>query len=334
MRTGPRVLFDVLTPKQARIAAALRDAGLDLYATCRRHMHVEEMLQMLGVPHHCFGGYGKTLREKLMESTMRQLKLIEVVKGFDAVVTFPSPEATRVAFGLGKPLVVLYDTPHADAINRLAMPLATLVIVPEATPPHMYARYCPRRIEAVPGLFEAMWTSRHTPKPVHRELGLRERGYVVIRRHERYATYSQWRLEEIEERIVRAVKELGLDPVVVPRYEEDVEWGERLGATVIRKAVDFLDLAAYAAAVITGGGTMAVEAALIGTPAATYFPGEYPQVDYLAARGAPIARCSPEKCVEELGKLLEMPRRRPNVPDPTNRIVELVREAVHGEATA
>ena len=330
MRTGPKVLFDALTPKQARVAAALRNANLDILVTCRHYLHVREILQLFSVPHMCLGQHGRDLREKLLQSSMRQLLLVPLVENRDVVVTFVSPEAARVAVGLAKPLIVMADTPHAVHVNRLVMPLATLVIVPEATPPHLYAKYCPSRIETVPGVFEAMWVTRHTPKPIHRELGLSDYGYVVLRRHERYAAYSKWDLSQLEARLVREIREAGYEVVLIPRYDDDVEWGRSVGAKVLDRTVDFLDLAAYAAAVVTGGATMATEAALLGTPSLSYFPEHYHVFDYLERIGAPIARCVGEECLDAVRRVLAMGRSRPSVPDPTQRIVELIREAAGG----
>ncbi len=321
-----RALFDALTPKQARIAALLKREGLDLIITCREYYHVRDMLELYSVNYICIGKYGETPYEKLVEGLRRQLELVELMKSLDGVLSFPSPDAVRTAFGLGKKSVVLNDTPHAFHVNSLTIPLSEYLIAPAAIPLEAWRPYCPKRIETFDGLFEYMWISRHKPNiGTIRRLGLEPGRYVVFRPEEAKAAYYRWDNSELRRKLVDVVRELGYVVVNVPRYDDQVIEG----AVNLTRAVDHLDLAYYAAAVITGGMTMATEAALMGTPALSYFPERLYIDTYLITKGAPLYRCARfDECVGELRKALESGKAEPlKLEDPSKLIAE-VAEAV------
>ncbi|MEL9989789.1 MAG: DUF354 domain-containing protein [Thermoproteus sp.] len=321
-----KVLFDALTPKQARIASILKKSGLNLVITCREYYHVKDMLDHYGVEYTCIGRYGETVEEKLTEGLRRQMALVDIIKGLDGVLSFPSPDAVRVAFGLGKKSIVLNDTPHAYHANSLTIPLSEYLIAPAAIPVEAWRPYCPKRVEVFDGLFEYMWTSRHKPnRDVITRLGLEPGRYVVFRPEEAKAAYYKWNYVELRRKLMETVRELGYVVVNVPRYDDQIVEG----AVNLTKAVDHLDLAYYAAAVITGGLTMATEAALLGTPALSYFPEELYVDTYLISKGAPLRRCRDfESCLKELKRALDEGRTPPlRLEDPTGLILEIAEKA-------
>jgi len=108
--------------------------------------------------------------------------------------------------------------------------------------------------------------------------------------------------------------------VNVPRYPDQIIDG----VVNLTKAVDHLQLAYFSAGVVTGGATMATEAALLGVPALSYFPGDYYIDAYLQKIGAPFFRCRDlEGCLAAVGEMLKMGRRGgPKLEDPTALILE------------
>lgn len=79
----------------------------------------------------------------MLRGIERQLALLDVVRDFDVHVSLTSPDAVRVAFGLGKPIIALTDTAHSYFVNKLTLPLASTVIVPSAIPMSEWAKYIP-----------------------------------------------------------------------------------------------------------------------------------------------------------------------------------------------
>ena len=320
-----KVWFDALTAKQARIAAVLgivgRDEGIDLLITCRSYDYVEEVLSMFGLRYVCVGQHGENAREKLIRGIERQLALLDVVGDFDVHVSLTSPDAVRVAFGLNKPIIALTDTAHSYFVNKLTLPLANVVIAPSAIPMSEWARYIPSaeidKVRTFNGVFELMWVSRFKPSGDSiRRLGVKSKEYVVIRFEEAKASYYNYGdKSRLLIRIAKNVLERGYSAVLFPRYayQEELVKSElglymRLGKLVIPRnmRLDGLDLSWHARAVITGGSTMAHEAALLGTPAISYFPQRYYLDDYLISNGLPLYRCVDEDCIDVVNKVLDM----------------------------
>jgi Uncharacterized protein conserved in archaea len=321
-----RFLFDALTPKQARIASILFQEGVkrgvNIVITCRDYMHLADILHIYGVPHYCFGRYGVTPFEKLVFGIERQRQLAEVAKEVDGMLSFPSPDAARVVFGLGKPVVVLNDTPHSTHVNRLVLPLSEVLITPSAIPRDVWRSYCPKRIVEFDGVFEYMWISRFTPnEEAVRRLGLRPGEYVVFRPEESHASYYKWNSAELRSRLMDEFKKRGYVVVNVPRYPDQIVEG----VINFTKAVDHLQLAYFSAGVVTGGATMATEAALLGVPALSYFPGDYYIDAYLQKNGAPLFRCKDlDSCVNAVKEMLRAGRgNAPKLEDPTGLILEV-----------
>jgi len=291
-----RVWLDALTPKQGRLAAclalALRDRGLSTLVTCREHECTRATIEMYGLEPLVVGAYGGGTRlGKLLADAerVRELARIASGEGVGALVAYPNPSAARVAFGLGIPYVALNDTPHAEAANRLALPLASALVASEALRGEFDRFLLPgTRVLYYRGVDEALWVKIFRPRGVaHRGLGLRERGYVVVRPEEYKAAYYEWGgwgwLELCE-----GLKRRGLGVVVLPRYEEQRAEALRRGYIVPAGCVDGLDLMYHALAVVTGGGTMAREAALLGVPSFYTFPLELKVSAYVERMGFPL----------------------------------------------
>ncbi len=326
-----KLLFDALTPKQARIAAVLHlegaKRGVEIVITCREYMHVGDMLRLYGVPHRCIGKYGVSLYEKLVFGLERQRELADIGAGVDAMLGFPSPDAARVIFGLGKPLIILNDTPHAAHVNRLVIPLSEVLISPAAVSEEAWRGYCPKKIVFFNGVFEYMWVSRFVPDAeAVRRLGLSPGTYVVFRPEEAHAAYYKWSYAEVRMRLIKELKEMGYVVVNVPRYPDQVIEG----VVNITEAVDHLQLAYFSAGVITGGASMATEAALLGVPALSYFPGSYYVDKYLVEMGAPLYRCKElDSCLKAVRVMLQTGKTAPpKLEDPTQLILKVAEEVL------
>ncbi|MFB6470087.1 MAG: DUF354 domain-containing protein [Vulcanisaeta sp. AZ3] len=316
--------FDALTAKQARIAAILsiegKKEGINFIITCRKYDYIEEVLDMFNMHYQCVGQHGESAREKLVRGIERQLALLDVVRDFDIHVSLTSPDAIRVAFGLGKPIVALTDTVHSYFVNKLALPLADSVIAPSAIPMDEWGRYIPSaeidKVKVFNGVFELMWISRFKPTgETLSKLGLRSRSFVIIRFEEARASYYDFGDKSgLLIRMAKNILERGYSVVLFPRYsyQEELVKSElgfymRLGRLIIPRGLklDGLDLSWHARLVITGGSTMAHEASLLGTPAISYFPQHYYLDDYLISNGLPLYRCANEDCINVLNKVLD-----------------------------
>jgi predicted glycosyltransferase len=291
-----RAWIDVLTPKQANLFSvfirSLRERGHDVFVTTRRYREVEELLELRGIEAAVVGRHGGgDLSGKLLESASRIEGLARFVheRGPELVLSFCSPEAARVAYGLGIPHYALCDSPHAEAVCRLSIPLSRKLFTPRAVPKGAWKRYgiAPSDIVQYNALDPAVWIRAYAPGTDPRDsLGLdRERQIVVLRTEEEYASYllqSREVSKGVVTKLVRPIAELGAQVVLLPRYERQIQalTSELANLAIVpSRAVDAVALLSRSSFFIGAGGTMNAEAALMGVPTISCFPSKPTYVD-------------------------------------------------------
>lgn len=300
-----RVWVDVLTPKQALLFGTmvkdLQQHGYSVLLTARDYDYTLSILRELGLYFRAVGGYSEGLREKIVGEARRTIELLAAIDDFDALLAFPNPVASRIAYGLRKPYVALTDSPHSEAPSRLSLPLSSAVVFSYCIPEGAVRRYLVS--EDTPlirfrGVDEVQWLKGFTPQTSKlRSLGLTEHEYAIARPPEFRASYYTGREKtalELFERIVRhLLEELNMVVVYLPRYDNDPVLG-RLGThkrlITVPKSMGVVarDLSYYASLVVTGGATMAREAALLGTPGLCLYPEELYVNKCLAELGLPL----------------------------------------------
>jgi len=300
-----KVWIDVLTPKHALFFEPLyRDLardGHELLLTTRTYREAEEALELKRLPFHVVGEHGGATRYgKLLASGRRVVKLAQLIENWspDTAVSFSSPEAARVAFGLGVPHVAVNDSPHSWLVARLSIPLSRYVCSPWIIRRRVWLSFgaWPDGIVAYRALDAAVWLKRHKPNPaVLKQLSLnRDKPIILLRTEESFASYLEGKASDrapvigpVVEEILR--RKLDAQVVISTRYGRQApvlrqKFGNRV--RVVDHIIDSTSLLFYSTIFIGSGGTMTVEAALLGRPAISCFPGEKPlYIKYLEKKG-------------------------------------------------
>jgi hypothetical protein len=265
------------------------------FVTARRHGFLEEMLRARGIDFVSVGGHAPGRKEKLIASAERIIALAKVLsdKRISASIAKHSVEAARVAFGLGIPYYHFVDNEYAEHQNRLTLSLCTRIIAPEATSKkHLLAQGAsPRRLLTFKGVLEVVQVRNFAPDDsLVRSLKLER--FVLLRPPPEGASY--YRGGSMTQEVIDALRAAGYEVVVIPRGDKSYS------RCVTLRNVDTLSLTYYAEAVISEGGTMNREAALLGTPAISLYQGELLGVDrYLIKLGL-------MKHARSVGELLEL----------------------------
>src|SRR3989475_4186969 len=304
-RASMKVWIDVLTPKHALFFEPLyRDLardGHELLLTTRTYREAEEALELKRLPFHVVGEHGGATRYgKLLASGRRVVKLARLIENWspDTAVSFSSPEAARVAFGLGVPHVAVNDSPHSWLVARLSIPLSRYVCSPWIIRRRVWLSFgaWPDGIVAYRALDAAAWLKRHKPNPaVLKQLSLkRDKPIILLRTEESFASYLEGKASDrapvigpITEELLR--RRLDVQIVISTRYGRQApvlrdKFGSRV--RVVDHIIDTTSLLYYSTYFIGSGGTMTVEAALLGRPAISCFPGEKPlYIKYLEKKG-------------------------------------------------
>jgi predicted glycosyltransferase len=193
---------------------------------------------------------------------------------------------------LGIPNTTMFDYEWALLQHHLNCRLATRVLVPDVIPPARLARYGarPPKLVRYPGLKEEYYLADFEPdERVLEELGVdRTRVLCVVRTAPSYALYLGGAEAALLPRVLERVAAAGAEAVVLARTDEQRRAIDELGvgAIVPRRAVDGRSLVAFADVLVSGGGTMNREAAVLGTPVWSVFEGRLGAVDeHLAGEG-------------------------------------------------
>ncbi len=231
------------------------------------------------------GGRGGSRAEKLKFHLSRVLELVDIVNNFrpDVAIAKASPELARVSFGLGIPSVLANDNEKSVYVSKLCFPLADAIVLPDCFPLDAALRSGadPSTIRRFKGVFEvAHVLSYREWGPYERvdldALGLVPGEFVVFRPEPVGASYLEGSLDTLG--YLKALLE-SYDVVVFPRGRDIPRSQSPRKLIVVDSPIDYLDLVSKAIAFVGGGGTMTREAALLGTPSASVYPGEEPSVN-------------------------------------------------------
>jgi predicted glycosyltransferase len=257
-----KIWYDACTGKHTRYGAAigkrLRKSGHEFIFTTREHPDTVPLAKILGEKPIVVGKYNpSTLTSRLEESAERIILFAKLFKDNkpDVAIAHQSVELCRTAFGLGIPIILTADTPHALATNRLTIPFAQTVVVSKALPKSFTKQYCAKNVVTFKGVDEVAWIKDFKPSKI---TGLKK-PLIVVRQIETKAAYAQGKHDNAKT-MVEQLSELG-NVHLIERYNEA---GEKFGEKPAFE--DSASLVANAALVVSYGGTIAREAALQGVP--------------------------------------------------------------------
>lgn len=320
-----RVWYDAGTGKQFRfgtaVARRLRKAGHEVVFTTREHPDTLALARILGEKPVVVGKYDPTsLLSRVEESANRMLGFSRMFKDDppDVAISHQSVELCRVAFGLGMPLIVTADTPHAEAVNRLTVPLSGTLLVSEAIPANLYTKYGARKIVRFKGVDEVAWTKN----PDRSKLSEFKKPLIVVRQIESRAAYS---LEKKDVTVEAAHKLASLGTVVfLSRYSKP----KYKNVVVMEEFVDSASLVGQADLVVSVGGTIAREAALQGTPSIVISQfGKIHVNEYLSRKKFPLFIVKPGRIMEYakryLGKRFDVKTKLVELENPVDIIAQI-----------
>jgi len=277
--------------------------------TARPLSHTTELLDDWGHPYTAIGHHGGASRlGKALAAGSRTAQAFAFARGkrFDYGLAHGSTDLPPVARVLGFPNTTMFDYEWARLQHELNCRLATRVLVPDAIPAERVAPYGarPPKLVRYPGLKEEYYLADFEPDPsVLDELGLdREPVIAVVRTAPSYALYLGGSENELLPRVLRRLLDEGAQVVVLARTDEQRHALRELDPELVipERAVDGRSLAALADLVVSAGGTMIREAAVLGTPVWSIFEGRLGGVDeQLVAEGRVRLLRDPQELVVE-----------------------------------
>jgi predicted glycosyltransferase len=319
-----KIWYDACTGKQIRYGAAiakrLRKSGHEVIFTTREHPDTLALAHIIGENPIVVGKYSpKSLFSRLEESATRIIQFSKLFRDDppDIAISHQSVELCRTAFGLGIPIVLTADTPHAKAVNKLTLPFADALVVSEAMPTQFLKKYCQGNIIHFKGVDEVAWIK---DLKVPKNSGFKK-PLIVVREIESKAAYA-FGTEDSTTEIAGKLEALG-NVLLLKRYSDKEEF------------VDSTKIVANADLVVSAGGTIAREAALQGVPSIVISELGRTYVNmYLARKGFPILMSNTRNVLElaekHLGNKMDVKAKLAQFDNP----VDIIEKAVLKTKTA
>lgn len=281
-----KIWYDACTGKHVRygvaIAKRLREDGHEVILTTRKHPDTLQVANLLNEKVIVVGKYDpKSLLSRLKAGVHRQLLFCRIFEKNppDIAISHSSVDQTRVAFGLGIPIITTMDTIYAEAVNKLTLPLADYIVASKAIPKKNLKAYNAKgEIISFDGVDEVAWIKDFKPEITY-DFG---RPLIVVRHLEERAVYTKEAVDMVA--LAKNLTRLG-NVVFLSRYNRK----NIRGLIILKGFVDSASLVAQADLFVGAGGTITREAALQGTPAIIVNTFQRQHVnDFLIKKGFPI----------------------------------------------
>jgi predicted glycosyltransferase len=268
----------------------LEAGGHEVTLTARPLSHTTELLDDWGHPYTAIGHHGGASRVgKALAAGSRTAQAFAFARGkrFEYGLAHGSTDLPPVGRLLRIPNTTMFDYEWARLQHELNCRLATRVLVPNAIPAERLAPYGarPPKLVQYPGLKEEYYLGEFEPdESVLGELGVDRSGVIaVVRTAPSYALYLGGSENELLPQVLRWLLDEEAQVVVLARTDDQRRALRDLDASLIvpEHAVDGRSLAGLADLVVSAGGTMIREAAVLGTPVWSIFEGRLGAVDEL-----------------------------------------------------
>ena len=313
-----KIWIDIVNAPHVRffksIIHYLENEGEEVFITARRFGDVHRLLDLFQINYHLVGWHGVSLEEKLIRSTQRAYELSQIISREkpDVAVSKHSIELPRISYGLNIPSVYILDNEHAIAANKLTLPLCDRIILPEVIKPESVVRCGAERDYLLPynGTSEITHLVDFKYNPHIFEdlkLDLKKEKTILMRPEPSLASYldADCRTTVLSP-IVEALEDQA-NILVIPRFREQQQiFKDDDQITLIKPPVYTFSIFKVCDLVFGAEGTMNREAALLGTPVISCYPGKLLSVDaYYIEKGLMKRSTNSEEIIQMAKELLK-----------------------------
>lgn len=319
----------------------LQSLGHAVDITTRHFCNTIALARAKGVAAKTIGaGYDRGRIEILKQSfwflRVMQLRQFASARRFDVAVSHGSRTQAVAARSLGLSTFAATDYEHADL---RAFRKTNCFMIPDVVPanPFVSAGISADAIRRYEGLKEDVYLADFRPSTnIRAGLGISSSQILVTFRpasdNAHYLNHSKTSLQYLL--LNRLLRMTGVHVLLLPRTERQrkmfaTQYAGWSSLQIARAILDGPSLIYESDLVVSGGGTMVREAAVLGVPAVSCFEGRLGAVDqYLVRAGKLVViRNQSDLCEVKPIKRVRRPTQRPNT-SPLASIVEGICEAV------
>lgn len=273
------IWFDFANPPHVNlyrpILSHYSNNGYACYCTAKQFAETIGLLNNYQIDYRLFGKHaGKNRFKKALALLSRNLEMIINIPDFRLCIC-SSFEAVQISW-LKRRTSIMFDD-NEIAPNWLYAKFVSHVITPSVIDKELFIQngIAEKKIVRYDGFKEDVYLADYTPDSSFLKR-LPFPDFVTIRPENIYASYVPQNARSITKELIEALVKSGYKILYLPRYEIDYSYVDQKDSNIFipSEPLNGLDVCYYSKAVLTGAGTFAREAALLGTPAVSFFAGE------------------------------------------------------------
>lgn len=272
------VWFDFSNPPHVNLFLPLlkhfEKKGIKTHATARDFVETKGLLKKYNISYQLFGKHGGNNRfAKIYNLVKRNYKLYQNIPDFDFNIS-SSFEAAQVSWLKRKPAIFFDDNEVAP--NWVYSKFVKHVFIPSYIDKKLFIKdgIHDSKIIQYNGYKEHIYIADYKPDPEFKK-SIPFDSFVTIRPENLKASYVPDQAKSIVPELIDSLIKKGHNILYLPRYKDDHKYISKHDQIYVPDApLNGLDVCYYSDAVLTGAGTFAREAAILGTPAISFFAGK------------------------------------------------------------
>ncbi len=309
-----KIWFDILTPKQLLFFEPMikkLQKNNKILCTSRKYSEVTKLAKIRNFKLKIIGMHGGAKQyDKLAASLDRMQNLAKIIKNFspNVTVSFCSPEAARISYGLGVKHIAFSDSPHANAVMRLSIPLIQKLMIPWIIPKKEFTKFGIDKKHIIQyKMVDGALISKRIIKKQKIPFSKNKKKIILFRVEEEKAAYSSKNSNTISilKEIVSKLCKYSI--VVSIRYNSQEKnlkklFGKKI--KILKMSYDGKLLLENTDLFIGSGGTMTAESAFLGKPTISYNAVPNLIEEYLVRKKLVIREKNPVKIVRIIEHML------------------------------
>ena len=341
-----KIWIDILTPKQLLFSEAIIEKfgkKHQILCTSREYDEVTKLAKIRSFRLVLAGKHGGGKKETKLKASIERMRILSnKIKSFspDLAISFCSPEAARISFGLGIKHVAFCDSPQAEAVMRLTLPLIQKLLIPKTIPKKEFAKFGinEKDIISYNAIDAAVTIKRKIKEKNTLPFQDKNKKNILIRVEEQEAAYvlKSNKIISIIKNIIKNYSEENI--VILGRYPHQIKKMQKIvgkKAKVVKMSFDGRVLLNNTDVFIGSGGTMTAESALMGVPTISYNAVPNPIENYLVKKGLVKREMNPDKINTYVSKIFKSSNEinqirakkiTKQMEDPVEKLVKAIRD--------
>ena len=312
-----KIWIDILTPKQLLFSEPIVERlgkKHNILCTSRKYEEVSKLAKIRHFDLVFVGKHGGgNKKNKLKASIERIDKLSKKIQKFEpeVVISFGSPEAARISFGLGIKHIMFCDSPHANAVMKLTLPLIQKLLIPYVISKKEFSKYGINEKDIVQykAIDAVVTMQREINEKIVSPFKNNNKKNILIRIEEEEASYTSKsnKIIPIIQKIANDFKDENI--VVLGRYTKQIVNLQKVidsKVKIVKMSFDGKYLLNNTDIFIGSGGTMTAESALMGIPTISYNAVPNIVENFLVKKYLVKREINPNKISNHIKKIFEL----------------------------